>query len=362
MIPTQIHNNIVRADTPAVYAYYIVKSNILYPLALVCDENDVLVGVMGSGEINSRRFDILRKNCGELCNRDFIYLVNSGEDALYGKARNIFAEKPLMALPIVDQDKIPIGLFGKFQAFFREMYKSLPYFSYAHGLVDAVKLAKSRDYKQISAIEFGVAGGRGLTHMEVYAKEISRLYGVGIDVYGFDSGNGLLPLTDFRDCPQLWIEGDYKLDFDALQSRLYEAKLIIGDICNTTKSFLSDCTPAPIGFISVDVDQYTPTVAILKMLLEDDKYFLPIVTMYFDDIMDQLEFQGETLAIKEFNESNKTMKISPEHTGLDAVWLTSEAKSTDWVKANQFAHLKWCNRFCHPRFSTPRTTNVALLI
>ena len=39
-------------------------------------------------------------------------------------------------------------------------------------------------------------------------------------------------------------------------------------------------------------------VAILDMLLEDDKYFLPEVFLYFDDLNNNWEFQGEALAIK----------------------------------------------------------------
>jgi hypothetical protein len=64
------------------------------------------------------------------------------------------------------------------------------------------------------------------------------------------------------------------MDLDMLQSRLYDEKLVIGDICETTKTFFKEYEPAPIGFISVDVDVYTPTVAILEMLTGDHKYFL----------------------------------------------------------------------------------------
>lgn len=360
MIPTQIQSNIVRIDTPAVYAYYIVKSSALYPLALVCDDNDVLIGVIGDLEINPVNIDISEKSCGEICMRNFMSLKNEDEDSIYGKARNIFADKNLRTLPVIDENGVPIRLFGKFQAFFRENYKSLPYFYYAYGLMDAAKQSKSYGYDRISALEFGVAGGRGLMYLELYAKEISRIVGINIDVYGFDSGTGLLPPVDYRDCPQRWMGGDYKMNFEALKKKLHSAKLVIGNICETTKTFLTDYAPAPIAFISVDVDLYTPTVAILDMLLEDDKYFVPIITMYFDDIFDDIEFQGETLALKEFNKKSETIKISPEHSDFNRVRLRSEIEHTQWVANNLITRLKWCNRFNHPNFVPKRTKNYLL--
>jgi len=260
MIPTQIESHIIRINTPAVYAYYIVNSSTLYPLALVCDDNDILVGVIGKSDLKQRTSgDISKKTCGQISNRNFISLQGT-DDEIYGKARNVFAEKYVDdVLPIVNEYGAPIRLFGKFQAFFKDMCNiQLPYYSYASGLWGATDLALSRGYKHISAMEFGVAGGYGLIHLGIYARELQRLYGIKIDVYGFDSGKGLLAPVDYRDCPQFWIEGDYQMDVDALQRKLEQEKLIIGDICETTKTFLDEYKPAPIGFISVDVDFYTP--------------------------------------------------------------------------------------------------------
>jgi hypothetical protein len=352
MIPTQIQNNIVRVDTPAVYAFYIVKTSVFYPLALVCDENDVLVGVIGNKELQPRLGDISQKSCGQICNRNFMFLKNEDDDSIYGKARNIFAEKELQTLPIVDGSGGPVRMFGRFQAFFKERYKSLRYPHYAEGLMESANLAKGRGYDRISCIEFGVAGGFGLTTLELYAREVSRLTGINIDVFGFDSGAGMFPPVDYRDCPQIWIAGDYKMDFDGLQKKLYSAKLVIGNICKTTKTFLTDYNVSPIGFISVDVDQYTPTVAILDMLLEDEKYFLPIISMYFDDIANNTEFQGESLAIKEFNAKSESVKISPEYTGFYS------PNNNNCVR--YFQKLKYCNRFNHPLFATRRVDNMSL--
>ena len=353
MIPSQIHCNIVRVDTPAVYAYYIVKSKTLYPLALVCDENDILIGVIGNNEISYLHGDLTKKTCGELCTSEFKYLVVKNDQELYRDAREIFAISNIKTLPVVDSNRIPQKLFGKFQAFFINEYKTLPYFIYAHGVFQAAKLAKSRGYNQISVIEFGVAGGLGLSHLGIYSREVQKITGVEIDIYGFDSGIGLYKPNDYRDCPNMWIEGDYKTNLDTLKSTLYNEQLIIGDICETTKSFLDEYNPAPIGFISIDVDHYTPTVAILKMLLGNDKFFLPTITMYFDDVYGITEFQGESLAIKEFNTLSNNVKISPE--GLDFQWVHTEAiKHLDDARLYFLLRLKWCNRFNHPRYCTSR--------
>ena len=363
MIPTQIQNNIVRIETPAVYAYYIVHSSVLYPLALVCDNDDILIGIISVTEIDPLRVDIT-KSCGQICNRNFRYIAdNNSEDTLYEKARSIFAEANITTLPVIDENGVPIRLFGKFQAFFLDMYKMLPYYQYAHCLMESARRAKAYGYDRISAIEFGVAGGNGLIHLGIYAREIQRLVKIGIDVYGFDFGGegGLQSPNGYRDCPEYWIANDYKMDFERLMNRLYSEKLVIGDICKTTTTFLTDYNPAPIGFISVDVDQYTPTVAILNMLLQDDKFFIPIISMYFDDIGDDLEFQGESLAIKDFNTKNKNIKITPEKPGLNFNWIDLPVKETYKV-ALMLSRIKWCKRFNHPRYSTTRTQNSNLFL
>ncbi|MHC4129678.1 MAG: hypothetical protein ACYSUA_16250, partial [Planctomycetota bacterium] len=41
---------------------------------------------------------------------------------------------------------------------------------------------------RISALEFGVAGGNGLLALERAAMRLAEIFGVEIDVYGFDSG------------------------------------------------------------------------------------------------------------------------------------------------------------------------------
>ena len=357
MIPTQISNNIVRLDTPAVYAFYIVQKALHYPLVLVCDNDDRVVGVIGKSEINIP--DLHLKTCGEICEVNFSSIYSENEGEVYTKARNIFAEKHILTLPIIDKIGRPIKLFGRFQAFFHEQHGGVPYSHYAFSLMQAARIAKSRGYFHISALEFGVASGNGLVSLEIYAKEIGKLNGITIDVYGFDAGKGLFPPVDYRDCNQTWIEGDYKSDMDVVADRLYFANLVLGDICDTAKTFLQKYNPHPIGFISVDVDQYHPTAAILNMLTGDEEFFLPSLPIFFDDIKDELEHQGETLAVREFNKQNEYIKISPEHTAFDQLYRYWSGNNGLPVYPALFdkygmSRMKWCHRFNHPRFSANR--------
>lgn len=353
MIPIQIQNYVMKADVPAVYAYYFLKTAWFYPIVLVCDDDDALVGIVCIEDLDrlhyNRGVDLSQSTVGEVCNRRFSYVRvdsdNDNEDYIYKEARNIFAQKNIKTLPVIDSNNQPIQLLGRFQAFFRESWESLPYPNYAKCVWDAAGIARSRGYQAISVIEFGVAGGRGLMSLELYVKEISKLTGVNIEVYGFDSGEGLLqPRNGYKDGTQYWSAGEYKMDHEKIQSRLYEAKLIIGDICETVKTFFEKYNPAPVGAMLIDVDAYTPTVSILDMLLESDEYFLPIVPMYFDDIGDYIEFQGEALAIKEFNSKSPNCKISPES------YASHYALTAD---KNYLLKIKQCMRFTHKKFAKP---------
>ncbi|HEY5681248.1 MAG TPA: hypothetical protein VIS55_14360 [Pseudomonadales bacterium] len=49
-----------------------------------------------------------------------------------------------------------------------------------------------------------MAGGNGLVEMERIAREVEPLFGVGIEIWGFDSGKGLPAPRDYRDLPYIW--------------------------------------------------------------------------------------------------------------------------------------------------------------
>src|SRR5262245_56689938 len=67
-----------------------------------------------------------------------------------------------------------------------------------------------------------------------------------------------------------------------------------------------------------DLDFYSSTKAALGLFEADEKYILPRVFNYFDDIVgSEIElyndFTGERLAINEFNAAHAQMKLCPAY-------------------------------------------------
>lgn len=68
--------------------------------------------------------------------------------------------------------------------------------NYTWSVLHAASIAARTNRERISVLEFGVAGGNGLVAMERAAALAESELGVGIDVYGFDTGRGCrLPAT-----------------------------------------------------------------------------------------------------------------------------------------------------------------------
>jgi hypothetical protein len=216
--------------------------------------------------------------------------------------------------------------------------------NYAYLIYHAARLAKLLGHKSVSVVEFGVAGGDGLLAMEYHAENIEKLTGVGIELYGFDTGAGLPPLDDYRDLPYHWKPGFFKMDVPALQSKLKRARLVLGDIRDTIHSFTERFNPAPIGAISYDLDFYSSTVAAFTLLDAPAQFLLPRMPIYFDDVIgDHLEFYndfiGVRLAIDEFNAAHATRKLSPMY------YLTATDPTTRWH------HQIWSfHAFDHPQY------------
>lgn len=219
---------------------------------------------------------------------------------------------------------------------------------YAYGVQQAAVLARRLGIPRISVIEFGVAGGAGLVELDRMARAATADTGVEIDLYGFDTGRGLPKPTDHRDLPYTWREGDFVMDRDALQSRLPRAELVLGDIWETVSGFLAERDPAPIGFVSIDVDYYSSTAAALRLFDGEHGHFLPRVFCYLDDTVgddDQVvhsNYVGELAAVREFNEANDAMKLSPIN-GL----RHKRAAPAPWNDLIYVLH-----RFDHPDYGT----------
>ncbi|MDQ1264931.1 MAG: hypothetical protein QG635_81 [Bacteroidota bacterium] len=191
---------------------------------------------------------------------------------------------------------------------------------YAYCLYYAAIQAKALGINKISAIEFGVAGGAGLVELEELAEMIKIETGIETDIYGFDMGSGMPEVSDYKDIPYVWQKGFFKMDIPKLESRLKKSKLIIGNVAETVGKFIEEYKPAPIGFISFDMDYYSSTINAFRLFDNKNEYFLPRPFCYFDNTVGDewaflSEFHGESLAIKEFNEANTDRKIG-RVTGL----------------------------------------------
>lgn len=188
---------------------------------------------------------------------------------------------------------------------------------YAHCIVEAARMARNMGLKKFSIIEFGVAGGNGLLNIESHVREIEKEFGIGCEVYGFDTGAGVPPSTDYRDMLYAWGSGFYKMDRAALERRLERSKLVIGDVKDTCKSFFEAYKPAPIGCIFFDLDYYTSTLASFRIFETSPENRLPRLACHFDNISHTNEYLGELCAIKEFNDTHDSMKIAPDYMFLE---------------------------------------------
>jgi hypothetical protein len=211
--------------------------------------------------------------------------------------------------------------------------------SYLWGALHGACLAKRLGFGSASLIEFGVAGGNGLIALDLIAERIERHLGMRISVYGFDTGKGLPAPTDVRDCPNLYAQGTYPMDVDKLRSRLHRAELVLGMVEETVPLFVSTYKPAPVAFVSVDLDLYTSTKQALRLFEADTSMLLPRVHCYFDDInaLTFAEFNGERLAISEFNQEHQLRKISPMY--VLRYYVPRRCADEPWVHRFYMAHI-----------------------
>lgn len=190
--------------------------------------------------------------------------------------------------------------------------------TYAYCIFQAARLASLLKYPRISIIEFGCGGGNGLVAAEKHIVEVERLFGVNLELYGFDTGSGLPAPRDYRDVPHYFKGGLYKMNMKAIQARLKMARLVIGDVRETCATFFEQYDPAPIGCMLHDLDYYSLTTDALTLFETGSSNFLPKVFMYFDDIVGgdiwlSNDYTGQRLAIDEFNKKHELQKIYPNY-------------------------------------------------
>ena len=209
---------------------------------------------------------------------------------------------------------------------------------YIWGVLQGAALGKILGIERISVIEFGVAGGRGLLAMERTAELVEAKTGIGIDVYGFDTEYGLPKPEDYRDLPNIFFGGQFPMDRSALEKRLRRAQLKLGLVEETVPNFI-ESNPAPIAFVSIDVDLYSSTMQALKVFEENERLLLPRVLCYFDDILGFTfsDFNGERLAISEFNARYSMRKFSPVY-GLK-YYVPKQCRGSSWPEKFFFLHV-----------------------
>jgi hypothetical protein len=230
---------------------------------------------------------------------------------------------------------------------FRLAMQALEKAQYAFGIRQAIYLASRLKHSRVAVIEFGVGAGGGLKLMEQYAAELGRVYGVSVEVYGFDLGCGLPPSSDYRNLPYVWQAGDYAMQIQQVQQELKTARLLIGDVRETIPRFIQS-SPAPVGFISFDLDYYSSTIAAFSIFNSPDELLLPRVLCYFDDVASDerqmhCEYAGELLAISEFNrQAASCHKLSHTYIHSPSLKLPGPWLDQLWVY----------HRFSHPEYNT----------
>lgn len=212
--------------------------------------------------------------------------------------------------------------------------------NHAFSLLHATDFAVSNGIKKMTVIEFGVATGGGLMNICKICKKLSLLYDIQFQIVGFDTGEGMPEPIDYRDHPELYKKGDFRMDREKLDKALpANCKLIIGKVKDTIQEFLSAhaLVEAPIGFISFDMDYYSSTKEAMEILLDQPDKYLPSFPVYLDDIAlwSHNTYCGELLALKEFNEENKSRKMEQNRF----LPYTRVFKHSEWLEHIFFVHV-----------------------
>lgn len=207
---------------------------------------------------------------------------------------------------------LPVALFGSTRS--KIYFDLIVRQQHAYCLLAAADQAKGLGLSAVTVIEFGVANGAGLLNICEIARKITDETGVNFNIIGFDTGAGMPPPVDYRDHPEFYQTGWFPMESpDRLRAALpSNAALIIGDLAETVPEFMRGVSQeAPIGFVSVDVDYYSSTVASLKIFEGEPRLYLPTTLLYLDDVQyaGHSEWAGEMLAVREFSESSEKRKI-----------------------------------------------------
>jgi hypothetical protein len=222
-----------------------------------------------------------------------------------------------------------VALFGGLRA--KTAFDLIVRHQHAYGLLKAADEAKARGIERLTVVELGVAAGAGLLNLCALAARVTEETGVEFHLVGFDTGRGMPPPADYRDHPELYKEGWFPMDQEALESALpANAEIRLGPIGETIEPFVEQMdASAPLGFATLDVDFYSSSKEALRLFDGRPDAYLPYVTVYVDDLAlsTHTPYAGELLAIREFNDEHELRK-------LDRDWNlrhTRVFKHTEWL-------------------------------
>ena len=227
------------------------------------------------------------------------------------------------------------------------MFETMPRPHYGYCVYHAARMAKRLGIGEIMTIEFGVAGGNGLVILEDHARRVGAETGVRIRVAGFDLGSGLPEPKDYRDMPNVWRGGFYRMDVARLKERLNGADLYLGEVRTEVEKFLADDRLPPVGALLFDLDFYSSTIASFRIFDLPHERIMPRVFCYFDDIIhgDPVagvnEFTGQCLAIEDYNRRRNIKKL-----GLDRSLLSPRKYRAQWHRQIYLHH-----DFNHPAYT-----------
>jgi hypothetical protein len=227
-----------------------------------------------------------------------------------------------------------VALFGSFRA--KVAFDLVVRQHAAYCLLRCADQARARGLRSVTAVEFGVASGAGLFNMAEIASQVTLNTGIEFKIIGFDTARGMPPPVDYRDHPDLYREGDFRMDEERLRQTLpANVELVIGDLKDTAQTLLKILTPeSPLGYVCLDVDFYSSTKHALTCLTGEPDLYLPVTYVYLDDLEDEAHNSncGELLALSEFNRE-VAPRIVERHTFLRGYRIMKNARWIDHIFA-----------------------------
>jgi hypothetical protein len=225
---------------------------------------------------------------------------------------------------------LPVALFGGFRS--RVAFDLVIRQQHAYAILASADLARELGIGEVTLVEFGVAAGAGILNICEIASRVTRETGVKFRVFGLDTGKGMPPPQSYRDHPEIYQQGDFPMDPEALRRALpSNATLVIGELRDTVGPLLRDVSPAaPIGFVSIDVDYHSSTRDALAVFDGAPTQYLPRVQVYLDDLEhpSHNSWCGERRAVLEFNERHELRKIE-QHAFLKSYRIFRNARWID---------------------------------